>query len=80
MKLRITSNGSGQGSRVQNMETGEYLPGVRHVDISIPLDGPVIAKIEVAGVEVDVATLIQDPLPEAEPEVTPRESPAAPSS
>ncbi len=39
MNLRITSNGIGYGTRVENAATGETIDGIEHVDISIPATG-----------------------------------------
>jgi len=39
--------GIGHGTTVKDAETGEILKGVRHIDITIPLEGATLARVEI---------------------------------
>ena len=78
MKLRITSNGIGQGSRVENAATGETIDGIEHVDISIPATGLVTATIRVIDVAMDVTALLTPLPPQAQQEPCCRKRPLTP--
>jgi len=52
MRLRITSDGTGEGTQVQDVATGELLEGLAHVHWSVDAHGRarcVIAVHEVGG-------------------------------
>lgn len=51
-KVRIESDGTPQGTKVFNIETGEQIHGVRSIEWSIGLHCAATAKIEVVVVEI----------------------------
>lgn len=52
MKIKIVSDGTPKGTRVNNAETGELLTGVLAVEWAITSHGGAIAKLTLRDVEV----------------------------
>lgn len=54
MKVRITSKGTAESTRVVNAETGEELKGVTGISLTAGVGGLPVATITMVGVPFDV--------------------------